>query len=46
MTPSDSLLGYFLVGLQASLAHVLTYCLSVIITTLAAEVTFPQLHPS
>uniref|UniRef100_A0A7S4UJF0 ABC transporter domain-containing protein n=1 Tax=Guillardia theta TaxID=55529 RepID=A0A7S4UJF0_GUITH len=32
-----SLLGYFLVGLQASLAHVLTYCLSVIITTLAAE---------
>eukprot|EP00960_Hanusia_phi_P010012 292183-Hanusia_phi.AAC.1 len=32
-----SLLGYFLVGLQTSLPHVLTFCLSVIITTLAAE---------
>lgn len=32
-----SLLGYFLVGLQMTVSHVSVYCLSIILTTLAAE---------
>ena len=32
-----SLLGYFLVGLQGSAYHLVTYCMTIVITTLAAE---------
>mmetsp|Transcript_13634 Transcript_13634/g.21296 ORF Transcript_13634/g.21296 Transcript_13634/m.21296 type:complete len:423 (-) Transcript_13634:316-1584(-) len=32
-----SLLGYYLVGFQATLEHVFTYCVAIVVTTLAAE---------
>lgn len=32
-----SLVGYYFVGLQTTLSHVVTYCATIVITTLAAE---------